>query len=279
MSAQLAVVGAINLDLVASVDNAPRPGETVLGSDLRRLPGGKGANQAIAAARLGAQVDMIGALGDDDAGAELLAALHESGVDTSRVQVVHGASGVALIVVDSAGENSIVVCPGAGLHIDARSVTVTPGAAVLAQLEVDLAVIEQVAWRATGPFFLNVSPVRDLSRGLRDRVDLFVVNQGEYEASPFLATAPRVVLTLGAEGAVLLKRGRVVAKARVRAERVVNTVGAGDAFTAALVVALLERRSESDALEVACRVGAAAVADHKSQPTLKPLAFYAPPRT
>ncbi len=276
MPAQLAVLGSINLDLVASVDVAPRRGETVLGSDLQRQPGGKGANQAIAAARLGAQVEMIGAVGDDGPGRELLAALQDSGVDTSRVQVHHGSSGVALIVVDSEGENSIVVCPGAGLRIDALSLGAAPDTAVLAQLEVDMGVVEHVARQATGPFFLNVSPVTDLSHELRDRVDLFIVNQGEYEALPFLATAPQVALTLGGDGAVLLRRGTVVAKARIAAERVVNTVGAGDAFAAALAVALLESYSEGDALEVACRVGAAAVADHKSQPSLRALKYYAP---
>lgn len=276
MSAQLAVLGSINLDLVASVDAAPRRGETVLGSDLQRQPGGKGANQAIAAARLGARVEMIGAVGDDNPGRELLAVLQDSGVDTSRVQVLHGASGVALIVVDSTGENSIVVCPGAGMRIDALSAGAALDSAVLAQLEVDMDVVEHVARQTTGPFFLNVSPVTDLSQGLRDRVDLFIVNEGEYEELAFLATAPRVALTLGAAGAVLLRQGRVVARAKVPAERVVNTVGAGDAFAAALTVALLENYSESDALEAACRVGAAAVGDPKSQPTLRPLDYYAP---
>jgi len=276
MSAQLAVLGSINLDLVASVDAAPRRGETVLGSDLQRQPGGKGANQAIAAARLGARVEMIGAVGDDNPGRELLAVLQDSGVDTSRVQVLHGASGVALIVVDSTGENSIVVCPGAGMRIDALSAGAALDSAVLAQLEVDMDVVEHVARQTTGPFFLNASPVTDLSQGLRDRVDLFIVNEGEYEELAFLATAPRVALTLGAAGAVLLRQGRVVARAKVPAERVVNTVGAGDAFAAALTVALLENYSESDALEAACRVGAAAVGDPKSQPTLRPLDYYAP---
>lgn len=276
MSAQLAVLGSINLDLVASVDAAPRRGETVLGRDLQRQPGGKGANQAIAAARLGARVEMIGAVGDDNPGRELLAVLQDSGVDTSRVQVLHGASGVALIVVDSTGENSIVVCPGAGMRIDALSAGAALDSAVLAQLEVDMDVVEHVARQTTGPFFLNASPVMDLSQGLRDRVDLFIVNEGEYEELAFLATAPRVALTLGAAGAVLLRQGRVVARAKVPAERVVNTVGAGDAFAAALTVALLENYSESDALEAACRVGAAAVGDPKSQPTLRPLDYYAP---
>lgn len=276
MSAHLGVLGAINLDLVAAVASAPRPGETVLGGSLHRQPGGKGANQAIAAARLGAQVEMIGAVGDDDAGRELLTALRDAGVGTSRVQVVDGPSGVALIVVDSAGENTIVVCPGAGLHIDARAAGSMPGSAILAQLEVDMGVVEQVARQTQGPFFLNVSPIAELSHELRDRVDLFIVNQGEYEQLPFLATAPYVALTLGAEGAVLLRRGTVVAKARVPAERVVNTVGAGDAFAAALSVALLEKYDEADALEAACRVGAAAVGDERSQPLLERLAHYAP---
>lgn len=163
-----------------------------------------------------------------------------------------------MIVVDSAGENTIVVCPGAGLRIDALVAAAGLDAAVLAQLEVDMDVVEQVARRTTGSYFLDVSPVTDLSRELRDRVDLFTVNEGEYEKLPYLATASQVALTLGAEGAVLLRRGRVVAKARVPAERVVNTVGAGDA------------------LEAACRVAAVAVSDPHSQPTLSPLPYYAP---
>lgn len=273
---QLAVVGAINVDLTARVQRAPAPGETVSGGILSRQPGGKGANQAAAAARLGARVRLIGAVGADDAGDEMRRHLGAVGVDVTGVQRTAEATGTALIVVDDSGENSIVVCPGANTAIDPERIPDVSGAAVLAQLEVDLAVVERVAFESDGFFALNVSPVQPLPEALLHRVDLFIVNEHEYAQLPELRTRPLVAVTLGAEGALLLRDGVEIARAKAPATSVVSSVGAGDAFAAALTVALLRGQDVHTALATACAVGAAAVADPQSQPDLDPLEAYRP---
>nr|WP_274635968.1 ribokinase [Microbacterium bovistercoris] len=271
---RLDVLGAINQDVVARVERAPRPGETVADGILTHQPGGKGANQATAAARLGASVRMLGAVGPDAAANQMRAALADAGVDVSAVQTADEATGTALIVVDETGENSIVVCPGANLQIDPERIDRDPAVPVLAQLEVAPHVVDHVARTSTGLFALNVSPARELGPVLWDRVGLFIVNEGEYAHLPRLATAPLVALTLGADGAVLLRGGVKIAAAPSVPTSVVSTVGAGDAFAAALTVALLRGLDEEAALRAACAVGAAAVADERSQPRLQPLDAY-----
>ncbi|SIT68180.1 PfkB family carbohydrate kinase [Microbacterium sp. RU33B] len=273
-TAQLTVVGAINLDLSAHVSRAPRPGETVADGSLARQPGGKGANQAVAAARLGAAVRLIGAVGDDDDGAAMITSLEDAGVEISGVQRAPEPTGTALIVVDAAGENSIVVCPGANGHIDVAEITVDPHTAVLAQLEVPAAVVEYVVARTDGFFALNASPAAALSAALRDRVDLFIVNETEYAALPDLRDARLTAVTLGAQGAVLFRNGEEIARASAPARAVVNTVGAGDSFAAALTLGLICGDDPLVALRRACAVGAAAVADHRSQPALGVLSDY-----
>jgi ribokinase len=217
---------------------------------------------------------MLGAVGRDAAAARMRAALESAGVDVSAVQTVDDATGTALIVVDEAGENSIVVCPGANARIDPARFERDPAVPVLAQLEVEAAVVDHLARSSTGLFALNVSPARELGSLLWDRVGLFIVNEGEYAALPRLATAPLVALTLGADGAVLLRAGRQVAQAPSVPTSVVSTVGAGDAFAAALTVAMLRGLDDEAALHGACAVGAAAVADERSQPALQPLDAY-----
>lgn len=271
---QLTVVGALNVDLVARVEHAPRRGETVADGILTRGAGGKGANQAVAAARLGARVSLIGAVGTDENGDFLRTHAERAGVDVSGVQSVPGDSGTALIVVDATGENSIVVCPEANLRIDPAAVVVGTETAVLAQLEVADAVIEQVIAQTTGFVTLNAAPARAFSAAIRERTDLFIVNEHEYESLPELREAPLVAVTLGAAGARLLRRGDVVASAPGRSAEVRNTVGAGDAFCAALVVGLLRGDEPAEALARACEVGAAAVEDDSSQPLLRPLDRY-----
>lgn len=271
---RLDVLGAINQDVVARVHRAPGPGETVADGVLTHQPGGKGANQAVAAARLGADVRMLGAVGPDAAGAQMRDALSSAGVDVSTVQTADDATGTALITVDEAGENSIVVCPGANGRIDTAAIDRDPAVPVLAQLEVAGAVVDHVARTSTGLFALNVSPARELGPVLWDRVGLFIVNEGEYAALPRLATASLVALTLGADGAVLLRGGVKVAQAPSAPTTVVSTVGAGDAFAAALTVGLLRGLDDDVALRAACAVGAAAVADERSQPLLHPLDTY-----
>ena len=269
----LTVVGAINVDLTARVDRAPGPGETVADGILQRGPGGKGANQAVAAARLGATVRLVGAVGDDLDGRGVREQLASIGVDASTVQTSDAATGTALIVVDATGENSIVVCAGANAAIDADALGIEPGSAVLAQLEVSDAVISAAAETA-GFFALNAAPARPLPAGVLERADLVIVNETEYAQLPEVHDAPLLCVTLGAEGARLYRHGELVASAPGAPTTVRNTVGAGDAFCAALVVGLLRGDALPDALSRACAVGAAAVADDASQPALEPLDAY-----
>lgn len=275
MPHELAVLGAINVDIVARTERAPGPGETVADGRLSRQPGGKGANQAAAAARLGARVTMLGAVGDDPDGAELTASLAALGIDTSGIQRVSDATGTAVIVVDATGENSIVVCPGANAGIDVADIVVRPGSAVLAQLEVPLTVVEHVFRVATGFRVLNAAPAVPLADWLIELADLVIVNETEYAQLPALREAPgAVAVTLGSRGAVLRRAGRIVAEAPGVRANVVNTVGAGDVFCAALTLALLNGDADDVALSRACAVGAAAVADERSQPRLARLETY-----
>ncbi|MET0813006.1 MAG: PfkB family carbohydrate kinase [Microbacterium sp.] len=271
---RLAVVGAINVDVVARVERAPERGETVADGRLVRQPGGKGANQAVAAARLGADVTMIGAVGTDENGGFLVRTIRDAGVDSGGIQTIEGESGTALIVVDAQGENSIVVCPEANERIDPTVVRVDSDIAVLAQLEVADDVIERAIAATSGFVAINAAPARALSAAIRARADLFIVNEHEYALLPELRDAPLVAVTLGAEGAQLLEHGVVVAHAAGRRADVRNTVGAGDAFAAALTLGLLRGDEPSAALGRACAVGAAAVEDDRSQPLLHPLDDY-----
>lgn len=271
----LVVVGAINVDLTARVHRAPERGETVGDGILSREAGGKGANQAVAAARLGAEVRLVGATGNDADGREMRRALEQAGVDVSAVQTVPEPTGTALIVVDAHGENAIVVCPGANASIDPEAVRVPAGEAVLAQLEVGDDVLVAAAAQATGLFVLNASPVRRLPESVLRRVDLLIVNETEYRQMPESHDLPLLALTLGADGAVLFERGSEVARAAGIASVVRSTVGAGDAFAAALVIGIARGDSPSVALHRACVVGAAAVADDRSQPALQVLDAYA----
>ena len=255
---QLTVVGSVNLDLVARVDQLPRPGETLTATAFERIPGGKGANQAVAAARLGAEVRFVCCVGRDPTATEALVNLR--GLDLAA-EPVDEPTGLALILVDNAGENQIVVVPGANVHpgLAARSRDVK--GAVLCQLEIpDEAV---TAARAAADWFcVNAAPARLLSVD----ADLVVVNRYELEA----IGAPRglVAVTLGREGAVLLDDGREVARARPPSVETVDGTAAGDAFTACLVVALLEGRDREDSLRRACAAGALAASRFGAQPSL-----------
>jgi ribokinase len=226
-----------------------------------RFPGGKGANQAVAAARLGARVRFVGRIGKDDLP---LRSLEHEGVDTSSVARDDGETGVALILVDAAGENVIVVAPGANRRLTADQVDVGEADAVICQLEIP---VEVVAAAAAGArfFCLNAAPARDLSR-LELEPDLLVVNRYEYERAG--RRARLVALTLGAEGAVLLEDGHEVARARPPEIKAVDGTAAGDAFCAALVVSLLEGRDRPAALERACVAGALAASRAGAQPSL-----------
>jgi ribokinase len=258
----LTVVGSTNLDLVASCARLPRPGETVTDASFARHPGGKGANQAVGAARLGATVRFVGYTGRDAFADEALAGLREAGVRLEVEQVAEP-TGIALIFVDESGENQIVVAPGANRAV--RPPEIGPDETVLAQLEIPIETVEACARRA-GYFCLNAAPARRLPPALIEQTDLVVVNRYELEA---LGGVPRLTaLTLGAEGAALLEEGREVARAEPPAVEAVDGTAAGDAFTACLVVSRLEGLGWPDALRRACAAGALAASRAGAQASL-----------
>jgi ribokinase len=259
----IAVVGSINLDLVARCDRLPRPGETLTGATFERVPGGKGANQALAAARLGADVRMTGAVGKDSFADEALALLREGMVGLDGVRRVLEPTGVALILVDADGENEIVVAPGANAFAQAGELAGVD--AVLCQLEIPLETVADAAGQARF-FCLNAAPAKPLPPELLATVDLLVVNRYELEAiGHFDGLA---ALTLGAEGALLLEAGREVARASPPPVEAVDGTAAGDAFTACLLVSMLEGRPRDEALRRACAAGAIAASRPGAQPSL-----------
>ena len=291
----MVVVGSANLDLVVAVDEIPVAGQTVMGGDLRRIPGGKGANQAVAAARLGRRVAMVGRVGDDDAGAILRAALDSAGVDTALLlATANTPSGTALIAVGADGDNAIVVSPGANDRVtatDAQGAADMLGAAdvVLLQLEVPVETVTAAAACARGTVVLNPAPAPSapLPAELLDRVDVIVPNQtelatlarhagigaiGEMDSTTAAALArglpaAAVVVTLGAGGAMVVTPEQSV---HVPAPVVtpVDTTAAGDAFCGALADALVAGADLVEAARWAVRVGAAATLRPGAQPSL-----------
>ena len=259
MKPRIAVVGSINLDLVARCERLPRAGETVTGATFSRVPGGKGANQAVACARLGADVTLIGAVGRDSFAEEALAGLREAGVNL-MVSAVDEPTGVALILVDAAGANQIIVAPGANAMLG--EVELPDHDAVLCQLEVsDEAVFS--AWEGCSGFFcLNAAPARPVVVD----PDLTVVNR--YELESLSRRDGLVAVTFGADGATLLEDGEEIASARPPRVDAVDGTAAGDAFTACLLISLLEELLPKEALARACAAGALAASRFGAQPSL-----------
>jgi ribokinase len=257
---RLTVVGSINLDLVARADRLPRPGETVSGACFSRVPGGKGANQAVAAARLGAEVALIGCVGRDDLAEEALAGLREAEVEERWLEK-DAPTGVALVTVDASGETTIVVAPGANAELRPDELEFGGADAVLCQQEIPAEAVARASELAPR-FFLNAAPARP---GPPD-AELTIVNRLELEELG--ERHGLVCLTLGAEGAVLLEGGEEVARAGPPPVEAVDGTGAGDAFTACLVVSLLEGRSREESLRRACAAGALAASRFGAQASL-----------
>ncbi len=294
---RVVVVGSLNADLSVAVERRPGPGETVLGGDLVERPGGKGANQAVAAARVGGDVAMVGRVGDDARAELLTGALCDAGVDVAAVEVTAGeASGCALITVTPEGENAIVVAPGANARLSADDVErrrelLGEAAVVVCQLEIAPAVVEAVARalpRSTR-LVLNAAPARELPAALLERTDVLVVNETELrvvckgaglpatgsERELVLALAQRgpgaVLATLGAQGALLAEAGACVAIPAPKAEAV-DTTGAGDATVGALGAALAAGLDLETASRAAVAAGSAAISAPGAQPPLPALA-------
>ncbi len=250
MAPKLTVVGSINLDLVVCAAALPRPGETVTGATFSRGPGGKGANQAVAAARLGAEVRMVGAVGSDAFAGEALVGLREAGV-RDRWLPKDAPTGIALITVDEVGETTIVVAPGANAELRPEELSLLPDEAVLCQQEIPAETVARAA-EVAPRFFLNAAP----ARAGAPEAELAIVNRLELEALG--ERHGLVCVTHGAAGAVLLEDGAEIARATPPKVETVDGTGAGDAFTACLVVSLLEGREREEALRRACIAGALA---------------------
>lgn len=268
---RITVVGSVNLDLVASGAALPRAGETVTGAVLARHPGGKGANQALAARRLGAEVALIGRVGDDPFAVEALALLREAGVDLTACRTdPKRPTGVALIAVSPEGENQITVCPGANLGVGPGDLPAVIEGALVCQLELPVDTVAAAVARATGFVALNLAPAQAVPAAMLARADLIVVNEAEaaFYGAALHGLPGRIALTLGARGAELWRGGERVAVAAPPPVEAIDTTGAGDAFVGALVVALLEGGEDEGALEFACAAGALAASAAGAQPSL-----------
>jgi len=278
------VFGSLNLDLVAQVARMPSPGETVRGQTFATAPGGKGANQALAAARAGANVALFGAVGRDAFGAAALANLEACGVDLTGVIAVNAATGVAMIHVDARGENAITVVAGANDEANAGQVpdgSLRPDAVLVMQLEVPLAEVMALATRARGTrIVLNAAPALALPGELLRQIDTLVVNETEAafaaaewrvpaEPEPFAMEASvqhgcTVVVSLGSRGALAAREGEIIMIA-APATNVVDTTGAGDALVGAYAAALDRGASLREALADGVAAGSLACTRHGAQ--------------
>lgn len=288
MPGHIVVVGSINMDLVVRAPRHPQPGETILGTDFQTFPGGKGANQAVSAARLGGQVSMVGRVGDDPFGSSLLATLEKDGINTGTVLRTDGvSSGVALITVNDAGQNNIVVVPGANGRLTPQDIhaarSVFRGASVvLLQLEIPLTTVTEAIALARlegAQVILNPSPAQPLSPSLLAQVNYLIPNEHELSLltgmrpdslSPDILKSMGVdclIVTLGSEGVLVVEDQSVL---RIQPHRVdvVDTTAAGDAFAGAFAVALSEGQSIKAAASFGNAAGALAVTKAGAQPSL-----------
>ena len=269
--ATIAVIGSVNLDIVATAKKLPVAGETVTDAELGRYPGGKGANQALAAQRLGADVSLVACVGNDATADDALAMLREGGVNLGGVIAVDAApTGVALIAVAETGENQIVVAPGANRQLAGDSLSIPQADALICQLEVPTATVARAAEEFKGLFCVNLAPAKHVDVSVLQRADLVVVNETEsmWYGDSLSACHGMIATTFGAAGAVLTKDGEDIARAKPPRITAVDTTAAGDTFTAALTVALVEGQSPQEALEFACAAGAAAATKRGAQPSL-----------
>lgn len=297
----IVVVGSVNVDLLAQVQRHPRPGETLHGTGGQMLPGGKGANQAVAAARLGARVAMVGAVGTDVQAEAALSALREAGVDLGHVAEIEGPTGLAIVTVAEDGENSIVVIAGANDAMDAGRVraaaeVISAARIVVCQGEIPRDGIEALPALATGRFLHNPAPVMELDPAVLRASDPLVVNQHEaglvlaqlvpgqeapedpdaVVAALRAAGIPSAVLTLGADGSLVADQAGVRRIPPAPVETV-DTTGSGDAFIGALALGLARGDDLATAARLASRVGAFAATGEGAQPSYPTAADALPP--
>jgi ribokinase len=255
MAPRIAVVGSINADLVVQMPKLPGRGETVRSAEPAWFPGGKGANQAVAASRMGGDVTMFGAVGTDEPGQMCLTALEQSGVGIDLVQKVSSPTSTALVMVEHSGENQIVVADGANQYASFESDFVSAADGVIVQFEIPESVVLEVGKATRGIFCVNAAPVREISKELAALIDVLIVNEHEFVqlGNPNFGL---VVVTAGAGEVVAYQNGEVVAKSQPPKVDAIDTVGAGDTFVGAFVVAYASGKSISDSLDVACAASA-----------------------
>lgn len=291
----ICVIGSLNMDLVVNVDTMPKPGQTIIGSNFKEVPGGKGANQAVAMARLNGNVSMIGKVGEDGFGQTLINSLKNDKVDTTYIQTAKGATGVALITVDKNAQNSIVVSPGANFEvkeddIDNNIEAIKNSDIVVLQLETPLNTIKYALNKAkelNKYTILNPAPAVKLDDEIIKNVDLLTPNETELEiisgvsieteediqkAAQIMTEkgVKELIVTLGSKGSLYINKEKSMFKKAYKVEAV-DTTAAGDSYTGALAVALSQDKNIEDAMDFASKVGALSVLKEGAQSSLPTL--------
>ena len=291
----ICVIGSLNMDLVVNVDTMPKPGQTIIGSNFKEVPGGKGANQAVAMARLNGNVSMIGKVGEDGFGQTLINSLKNDKVDTTYIQTAKGATGVALITVDKNAQNSIVVSPGANFEvkeddIDNNIEAIKNSDIVVLQLETPLDTIKYALNKAkelNKYTILNPAPAVKLDDEIIKNVDLLTPNETELEIISGVSIeteediqkaaqimiekgVKELIVTLGSKGSLYINKEKSMFKKAYKVEAV-DTTAAGDSYTGALAVALSQDKNIEDAMDFASKVGALSVLKEGAQSSLPTL--------
>ena len=291
----ICVIGSLNMDLVVNVDTMPKPGQTIIGSNFKEVPGGKGANQAVAMARLNGNVSLIGKVGEDGFGQTLINSLKNDKVDTTYIQTSKGATGVALITVDKNAQNSIVVSPGANFEvkeddIDNNIEAIKNSDIVVLQLETPLNTIKYALNKAkelNKYTILNPAPAVKLDDEIIKNVDLLTPNETELEIISGVSIeteediqkaaqimiekgVKELIVTLGSKGSLYINKEKSMFKKAYKVEAV-DTTAAGDSYTGALAVALSQDKNIEDAMDFASKVGALSVLKEGAQSSLPTL--------
>ena len=291
----ICVIGSLNMDLVVNVDTMPKPGQTIIGSNFKEVPGGKGANQAVAMARLNGNVSMIGKVGEDGFGQTLINSLKNDKVDTTYIQTSKGATGVALITVDKNAQNSIVVSPGANFEvkeddIDNNIEAIKNSDIVVLQLETPLNTIKYALNKAkelNKYTILNPAPAVKLDDEIIKNVDLLTPNETELEIISGVSIeteediqkaaqimiekgVKELIVTLGSKGSLYINKEKSMFKKAYKVEAV-DTTAVGDSYTGALAVALSQDKNIEDAMDFASKVGALSVLKEGAQSSLPTL--------
>ena len=291
----ICVIGSLNMDLVVNVDIMPKPGQTIIGSNFKEVPGGKGANQAVAMARLNGNVSMIGKVGEGGFGQTLINSLKNDKVDTTYIQTSKGATGVALITVDKNAQNSIVVSPGANFEvkeddIDNNIEAIKNSDIVVLQLETPLNTIKYALNKAkelNKYTILNPAPAVKLDDEIIKNVDLLTPNETELEIISGVSIeteediqkaaqimiekgVKELIVTLGSKGSLYINKEKSMFKKAYKVEAV-DTTAAGDSYTGALAVALSQDKNIEDAMDFASKVGALSVLKEGAQSSLPTL--------